>query len=174
MKSTTYNPPKRWLNRIAPTQYGIQGVVEDKHARELGGVAGHAGLFSTAHDLAVLTQMIVNGGTYNGRRFFKKSTVELFTKREKNNYGLGFDNALSVYGRSALAGAFGPNAYGHTGWTGTSVYVYPEKKIIAVYLTNRVYPSNKNMKNLAVRRAIHKAIVEALINRIKDTSQKQK
>lgn len=180
MKSTTYNPPKRWLSRIAPTNYVstlkacIHGVVEDRNARALSGVAGHAGLFSTAHDLAVLMQMIVNGGIYNGRRFFKKSTIKLFTKREKNNYGLGFDNALSVYGRSALAGAFGPNAYGHVGYTGTSVYVYPEKKIIAVFLTNRVCPSKKNEKILPLRRAVHKAIVEALINRTKDAPQKQK
>jgi len=180
MKSTTYNPPKQWLNRIAPTEYDstlggyIHGFVHDKNARALGGVSGHAGLFSTAHDLAILMQMILNGGTYNGRRFFKRSTVELFTKRQKNNYCLGFDNALSPYGRSALAGAFGPNAFGHTGFTGTSVYVYPEKKIIAVLLTNRVCPTRKNEKILPLRRAVHKAIVEALVKKVDNVSQKQK
>ena len=180
MNSTTYNPPKRWLNRIAPTEYDstlgtyIHGYVHDRNARALGGVSGHAGLFSTAHDLAVLMQMILNGGTYNGRRFFSKRTVELFTKRQVNNYCLGFDNALSPYGRSALGGAFGPNAVGHTGFTGTSVYVYPEKKIIAVLLTNRVCPTRKNLKILPLRRAVHKAIVEALAAPVKNVLQKQK
>ena len=180
MKSTTYNPPQRWLNRIAPTEYDstlgtyIHGVVHDKNARALGGVSGHAGLFSTARDLAILMQMILNGGTYNGKRFFKKQTVELFTKRQENNYCLGFDNALSPYGRSALAGAFGPNAFGHTGFTGTTVYVYSEKKIIAVLLTNRVCPTRKNEKILPLRRAVHKAIVEALDKRVNNVSQKQK
>ncbi len=180
MKSTTYNPPKRWLNRIAPTEYDstlgtyIHGYVHDRNARALGGVSGHAGLFSTAHDLAVLMQMILNGGTYNGRRFFSKRTVELFTKRQVNNYCLGFDNALSPYGKSALGGAFGPNAFGHTGFTGTSVYVYPEKKIIAVLLTNRVCPTRKNLKILPLRRAVHKAIVEALTRSVNDVLEKQK
>ncbi len=180
MRSTTYNPPKQWLNRIAPTEYDstlgtyIHGFVHDRNARALGGVSGHAGLFSTAHDLAVLMQMILNGGTYDSKRFFNKETVEFFTKRQVNNYCLGFDNALSPYGRSALAGAFGPNAFGHTGFTGTSVYVYPEKKIIAVLLTNRVCPTRKNEKILPLRRAVHKAIVEALMKKVSNVSQKQK
>ncbi len=180
MKSTTYNPPKAWLDRIAPTEYDstlgtyIHGFVHDRNARALGGVSGHAGLFSSAHDLAVLMQMILNGGTYNGKRFFSKRTVELFTKRQVNNYCLGFDNALSPYGRSALGGAFGPNAFGHTGFTGTSVYVYPEKKIIAVLLTNRVCPTRRNEKILPLRRAVHKAIVEALMKKVNNFSQKQK
>ena len=180
MKSTTYNPPKQWLNRIAPTEYDstlggyIHGVVHDRNARALGGVSGHAGLFSTAHDLAVLMQMILNGGTYDSKRFFNKETVELFTKRQVNNYCLGFDNALSPYGRSALAGAFGPNAFGHTGFTGTSVYVYPEKKIIAVLLTNRVCPTRKNEKILPLRRAVHRAIVEALINRVNNDASSER
>lgn len=180
MKSTTYNPPRRWLNRIAPTNYDstlgayIHGVVEDRNAWALGGVSGHAGLFSDAHDLATLAQMLLNGGVYNGRRFFGWRTVETFTKRQENNYCLGFDNALSPYGRSALAGAFGPNAYGHVGFTGTSFYVYPEKKIIGVLLTNRVCPTKKNEKILPLRRAVYGAIVEALTAPVKDVSQKEK
>ena len=171
MKSTTFNPPKEWLDRIAPTEYDstiggfIHGVVHDENARKLGGVAGHAGLFSTARDLAVLMQMILNGGTYGGKRFFKPETVKLFTSRQENNRGLGWDNALSPYGKSALAGAFGPNAFGHTGFTGTSVYVYPEKKIIAVLLTNRVHPTRANKKHIPLRRAVHRAIVEALVEK---------
>ncbi len=180
MKSTTYNPPKRWLDRIAPTEYDstlgtyIHGFVHDRNARALGGVSGHAGLFSTAHDLAILVQMILNGGVYNGRRFFRRETVETFTRRQENNYCLGFDNALSHYGRNALGGAFGPNAFGHTGFTGTSFYVYPEKRIIAVLLTNRVCPTRRNLKILPLRRAVHKAIVEALTASVRDVSQKQK
>jgi beta-glucosidase-like glycosyl hydrolase/CubicO group peptidase (beta-lactamase class C family) len=168
MRSTTFRPPKEWLDRIAPTEYDstlgdfVHGVVHDENARRLGGVAGHAGLFSTARDLAVCMQMLINGGEYGGKRFFKEETVRFFTKRWKNNRGLGWDNAMSPYGKSALAGAFGPNAFGHTGFTGTSVYVYPEKKIIAVLLTNRVHPTRKNKKHIPLRKAVHKAIVEAL------------
>jgi beta-glucosidase-like glycosyl hydrolase/CubicO group peptidase (beta-lactamase class C family) len=170
MKYTTFLPPKDWLGIIAPTEFDsasgsfIYGVVHDENARALGGVSGHAGLFSNARDLAVLMQMILNGGEYGGIRFFKKETVDLFTKRWQNNRGLGWDNALSPYGKSALDGAFGENAFGHTGFTGTSVYVYPEKKLIAVLLTNRVHPTRANTKHIPLRKAVHKAIVEALVN----------
>ncbi len=170
MKSTTFLPPKDWVDVIAPTEFDsslggfVHGVVHDENARALGGVSGHAGLFSNARDLAVLMQMILNGGEYGGKRFFKKETVELFTKRWSNNRGLGWDNALSPYGKSALDGAFGENAFGHTGFTGTSVYVYPEKNLIAVLLTNRVHPTRANQKHIALRKAVHKAIVNALVN----------
>lgn len=170
MKSTTFLPPKEWLDIIAPTEYDsstgsfIHGVVHDENARALGGVSGHAGLFSNARDLAVLMQMILNGGEYGGKRFFKKETVELFTKRYPNNRGLGWDNALSPYGRSALDGAFGENAFGHTGFTGTSVYVYPEKNLIAVLLTNRVHPTRANNKHIQLRKIVHKTIAKAVID----------
>ncbi len=170
MKSTTFLPPKDWVDFIAPTEYDsllggfVHGVVHDENARALGGVSGHAGLFSNARDLAVLMQMILNGGEYGGKKFFKKETVELFTKRWPNNRGLGWDNALSPYGKSALDGAFGENAFGHTGFTGTSVYVYPEKNVIAVLLTNRVHPTRANNKHIALRKAVHKAITEAIVD----------
>lgn len=170
MKNTTFLPPDKWIENIAPTEYDsllgkfIHGVVHDENARALGGVSGHAGLFSNARDLAVLMQMILNGGEYGGKRFFKSETVELFTKRWPNNRGLGWDNALSPYGKSALDGAFGENAFGHTGFTGTSVYVYPEKNVIAVLLTNRVHPTRANTKHIQLRKVVHKAIASAIIN----------
>ncbi|MEN3038227.1 MAG: glycoside hydrolase family 3 N-terminal domain-containing protein [Candidatus Kryptonium sp.] len=170
MRSTTFLPPKEWVENIAPTEYDstlgkfVHGVVHDENARALGGVSGHAGLFSNARDIAVLMQMILNGGEYGGKRFFKKETVELFTKRQPNNRGLGWDNALSPYGKSALDGAFGENAFGHTGFTGTSAYVYPEKNLIAVLLTNRVHPTRANNKHIQLRKVVHKAIAEALVN----------
>jgi len=168
MKSTTFLPPKGWIDNIAPTEYDsslggfVHGVVHDENARALGGVSGHAGLFSNARDLAVLMQMILNRGEYGGKRFFKNETVELFIKRWANNRGLGWDNALSPYGKSALDGAFGENAFGHTGFTGTSVYVYPEKNLIAVLLTNRVHPTRANNKHIQLRKIVHKAIAEAI------------
>ncbi len=170
MRSTTFLPPKNWLDVIAPTEYDgslggfVHGVVHDENARALGGVSGHAGLFSNARDLAVLMRMILNGGEYGGKKFFQKETVKLFTKRWPNNRGLGWDNALSPYGKSALDGAFGENAFGHTGFTGTSVYVYPEKNLIAVLLTNRVHPTRANNKHIALRKAVHKAITEAIVD----------
>jgi len=170
MKNTTFLPPEKWLENIAPTEYDstlgkfVHGVVHDENARALGGVSGHAGLFSNARDLAVLMQMILNGGEYGGKRFFRKETVELFTKRWPNNRGLGWDNALSTYGKSALDGAFGENAFGHTGFTGTSVYVYPEKNVIAVLLTNRVHPTRANTKHIQLRKVVHKAISNAIVD----------
>jgi len=170
MKNTTFLPPEKWLENIAPTEYDstlgkfVHGVVHDENARALGGVSGHAGLFSNARDLAVLMQMILNGGEYGGKRFFRKETVELFTKRWPNNRGLGWDNALSPYGKSALDGAFGENAFGHTGFTGTSVYVYPEKNVIAVLLTNRVHPTRANTKHIQLRKVVHKAISNAIVD----------
>ncbi len=170
MKNTTFLPPEKWLENIVPTEYDstlgkfVHGVVHDENARALGGVSGHAGLFSNARDLAVLMQMILNGGEYGGKRFFRKETVELFTKRWTNNRGLGWDNALSPYGKSALDGAFGENAFGHTGFTGTSVYVYPEKNVIAVLLTNRVHPTRANTKHIQLRKVVHKAISNAIVD----------
>jgi CubicO group peptidase (beta-lactamase class C family) len=109
----------------------------------LGGVAGHAGLFSTATDLASYAQMMINRGFYGGRRYFKQSTIEQFTQRQEMPPGsvraLGWDTPSE---EGSLAGDFfSPGSYGHTGFTGTSMWIDPKRKIAVILLTNHVYPS---------------------------------
>ena len=110
--------------------------MHDENAYALGGVAGHAGLFSTAADLAVFAQMMLNGGEYNGTRIIADSTVALFTKRAAGTRALGWDTC----GGSGSCGKYlGEDAYGHTGFTGTSLWIDPDRDMFVVLLTNRVH-----------------------------------
>ncbi|HLA99792.1 MAG TPA: serine hydrolase, partial [Bacteroidota bacterium] len=122
-----------------------------------------AGLFSTASDLAVFTQMILNGGTYAGTRYFRPGTVALFTGRRDSaqERGLGWD-FVSVQGYTSAGKYFGPRSFGHTGFTGTSVWADPEKKIFIIFLTNRVYPTRNNSKIRNIRPAVHDAVMQSL------------
>ncbi len=169
MNSTMFNPPDSLVYRIAPTEYDnywryrqIRGTVHDETSQLLGGVAGHAGLFSTAGDLAKLLQMLLNKGIYQGRRYIKASTVEMFVKRQSDlsSRALGWDTKSSAY--SSAGHLFSNSSYGHTGFTGTSVWTDPTRNLIVVFLTNRVYPTRKNLKILRVRPEVHDAIIEAL------------
>src|SRR6266576_6708153 len=142
MNETMYRPADSLRNRIAPTEvtpprgYPLQGEVHDENAYALGGVAGHAGLFSTAADLAVFAQMMLNGGEYNGTRIVADSTVALFTKRAAGTRALGWDTC----GGSGSCGKYlGEDAYGHTGFTGTSLWLDPDRDMFVVLLTNRVH-----------------------------------
>jgi CubicO group peptidase (beta-lactamase class C family) len=142
MTSTMFRPPPSLRSLIAPTEvapprgYRIQGEVHDESAFALGGVSGHAGLFSTADDLSVFAQMMLNGGEYNGVRVVADSTVSLFTRRTAGSRALGWDTANGEAG----AGQFlSPRAYGHTGYTGTSLWIDPERQLFVVLLTNRVH-----------------------------------
>jgi len=171
MKSTAYNPPSQVWNRIAPTEIdtywqktglAVRGRVHDENAATLGGVSGHAGLFSTASDLAILLQMLLEGGTYGGRRYINESTVGRFTQRqsEKSTRAIGWDtkNPTKSWAGSLLS----PKTFLHTGFTGTSVAVDPEKNLIVIFLTNRVYPSRSHQKIFEVRPKVHDTIVGAL------------
>ena len=171
MKDTFYRPSKSLRARIAPTERDdvfrkrlIRGEVHDEHAWVMGGVAGHAGLFSTARDLAVFAQMMLNGGSYGGRRILQRRTVEEFTARPASPTGstraLGWDRP-SPKGSSAGA-HFSPRSFGHTGFTGTSLWVDPEKQLFVVLLSNRVHPTHANLQIRKVRPAVHNAVVEAL------------
>ena len=129
----------RWRGRM------LQGEVHDENAFVLGGVAGHAGLFSTAADLSVFAQMLLNGGEYNGARIVSDSTVALFTKRAAgagdwsgSSRALGWDTADGD-GSSGIY--LTPRAYGHTGFTGTSMWIDPERNMFVILLTNRVHAS---------------------------------
>jgi CubicO group peptidase (beta-lactamase class C family) len=171
MTSTMYNPPASMFPRIAPTEIDtlrektgrpLQGHVHDENAAVLGGVSGHAGVFSTAHDLAVMLEMIRNGGRYNGRHYLRKSTIAQFIKRQssRSTRALGWDTKKAEH---SWAGTLvSERAFIHTGFTGTSVVVDPDRDFIIVFLTNRVCPSRENSKITAIRPKVHDAILNAL------------
>ena len=131
MTDTGFRPADSLRTRIAPTEvnsprgYSLQGEVHDENAYALGGVAGHAGLFSTAADLAVFAQMMLNGGEYDGTRIIADSTVALFTTRAAGTRALGWD---TCGGSGSCGKYFGEEAYGHTGFTGTSLWIDPDSR----------------------------------------------
>jgi CubicO group peptidase (beta-lactamase class C family) len=156
----SYNPVKKKvpLSRIAPTELDttfrkrlVHGFVHDPTAAMLGGVAGHAGLFSDAYNVAVVMQMLLNGGEYGGHRFLKKETVKLFTERYikegTNRRGLLFDKPETGSGKtSPAARSASSETFGHTGFTGTAAWADPENDLVFVFLSNRVHPSANDNK----------------------------
>ena len=142
MSDTRFRPDASLRGRVAPTElnpprgYPLRGEVHDENAYALGGVAGHAGLFSTASDLAVFAQMLLNGGSYNGTRIVADSTVRLFTRRAAGTRALGWDTCA---GKGSCGTYLSSSAYGHTGFTGTSLWIDPEREVFVVLLTNRVH-----------------------------------
>lgn len=169
MATTQFNPPQALYPRIAPTEDDqeyrkkvVRGVVHDENAFAMGGISGHAGLFSTAADVATFGEMLRNGGIYAHHRILPRRIVDLFTRRQK----LGdLERALGWQAPAGdgFAGKYGsPNGFGHTGFTGTSVWVDPEKELVVVLLTNRVHPTRANEKIEQVRPAVHNAIYESL------------
>lgn len=156
------------LARIAPTEVDtvlrmthVHGVVHDENAWAMGGVAGHAGLFSSARDLAVFAQMMLNGGSYGGVRIVETETVRRYTARQdpRSSRALGWDTPA---GRSSAGDYFSARAFGHTGFTGTSLWVDPEKDLFVVLLTNRVNPTRENTAHVALRREVHDLVQRAI------------
>jgi uncharacterized protein YbbC (DUF1343 family)/CubicO group peptidase (beta-lactamase class C family) len=145
MKETMFVPPESLRPRVAPTEH-LRGVVHDPTARRMGGVAGHAGLFSTAADLAIFCRMLLDGGTYGGVRILSPLTVARMTAPasaagDPNVRGLGWDIDSSY---SSNRGELLPlGSYGHTGFTGTSIWIDPVTKEYVVFLSNRVHPDGK-------------------------------
>lgn len=142
----------------------LRGYVHDEGAAMLGGVGGHAGLFSNAHDLGQLFQMLLNGGAYAGRQYLKPETVALFTGRNRYNYrALGFDRLVGGWQNVVNAGA-SRNTFGHLGFSGTSVWADPENQLVFVLLTNRVHPdpNNDRFQKMRIRGRTHKAVYRAL------------
>ncbi len=171
MTSTIFNPPDSLHASVAPTEvdthwqrtgHAVRGRVHDENAATLGGVSGHAGLFSTASDLTVFMQMLLNGGTYGRQRYLNAETVRMFTKRQSSASprGIGWDTRGS--GRSFSGTFTSEETFLHTGFTGTSVVCDPEKNIIVIFLTNRVHPTRESGKIFDVRPAVHNAIFESL------------
>ncbi len=165
------------LNRIVPTEQEkyfrlqlLRGDVHDPGAAMFGGVAGHAGLFSNAYDLAVIAQMLLNGGIFNGKKYLNKETIELFSTYHSgiSRRGYGFDkpekdNAIRPEPYPCLSAS--PLAFGHTGFTGTCVWVDPAYKISLVFLSNRVNPDggdNKKLLSINVRGKIQEAVYKAM------------
>ena len=142
MSDTHFRPSQSERDRIAPTEvssprgYPLRGEVHDENAWALGGVAGHAGLFSTAADLSLFAQMMLNGGTYDGVRIVSDSAVARFTHRAVGTRALGWDTSD---GDGTAGVHMGERAYGHTGFTGTSLWIDPDRDLFVILLTNRVH-----------------------------------
>jgi CubicO group peptidase (beta-lactamase class C family) len=149
MNHTFYTPPEEFLPLCVPTQVidGILlvGVVHDPLARLLGGVSGNAGLFSTADDLAIFARMLLNRGTFNGKRILSPLAVDRMTEiyriTDFAGRGLGWD--LESDYSTNQGDLFGPNTFGHTGYTGTSLIIDPDTETIVIFLTNSVHPEDK-------------------------------
>lgn len=176
MNNTTYNPRNYFpLTRIVPTEYDmtfrkqlIHGDVHDPGAAMIGGVGGHAGVFSNANDLAKLMQLYLQMGEYGGERFFSQTVMKEFTKCQfcanGNRRGLGFD-------KPEQSGKGGPTcdcvsylSFGHSGFTGTYAWADPDKEVVYIFLSNRVYPDadNKKLVNMNIRTEIQEVIYDAI------------
>ncbi len=142
MTHTFFRPADSLRKKIAPTaitpdgDFMVRGVVNDENAAALGGVAGHAGLFSTAGDLAVFSQMLLNGGVYDGVRIVSDSAVRLFTTRAAGSRALGWAMADGQWGSGRY---LSDGSFGHVGFTGTSIWIDPTREMFVILLTNRVY-----------------------------------
>jgi beta-N-acetylhexosaminidase len=178
LQNTGFLPLQKFdKNKIIPTEnekyfrlQTLRGYVHDPGAAMFGGVAGHAGLFSCAEDLAVIMQMLLNGGTFNGKRYLKKETIDLFTQYQSNisRRGYGFDkpekdNATRKEPYPAIS--VSPQTFGHTGFTGTCVWADPKDNLIYIFLSNRVHPlggDNTKLLKMGIRTKIHDAIYAAM------------
>ena len=177
MTTTGFKPWQRFgIERVVPTEEEkyfrrqiLRGYVHDEGAAMFGGVSGHAGLFSNAYDLSLLYQMLLNGGVLNGQRFLKPETIQLFTAygSDISRRGLGFDKPEKDNGSrkepypSSLAS---PETFGHTGFTGTCVWVDPQSRLVYIFLSNRVYNTRTNnlLGQMNIRGKIQDAIYKAL------------
>ena len=170
MYRTTFRPKEKFdLAEIVPTAYDktyrnqlVHGYVHDQGAAMMGGVAGHAGLFSTAIDLTKLMQLYLNKGTYGGQRYLEAKIIDQFTAKQypMSQRGAGFDKSLikSIRGASS-------EAYGHFGFTGTLVWVDPKHELVFVFLSNRVNVSEENnlLSSKKVRENILQAVYDAIL-----------
>jgi beta-N-acetylhexosaminidase len=165
MRSTGFNPSGP-LGRIAPTEVDrvlrrthVHGVVHDENAWAMGGVAGHAGLFSTATDLARFAHMLLRAGRLGESRVLGPGVVAMFTERQPDmDRALGWDAAQGT----GIAESFSDAAFGHTGFTGTSLWIDPERDLYVILLTNRVNPTRERTGIGVLRRAVHRWAVEAV------------
>jgi CubicO group peptidase (beta-lactamase class C family) len=167
MTSTMFRPPASLKPRIAPTEFDpwrqrkIWGEVHDENAFALGGISSHAGLFSTGRDVARFCRMYLSGGTLDGARIFSPETIARFTTLQDSalsNRALGWEKPNGVNSGGHLMSR---RAFGHTGFTGTSIWMDPERDLFVILLTNRVNPTRQNLKISGVRIALADAVVAA-------------
>jgi CubicO group peptidase (beta-lactamase class C family) len=164
MRETMYRPPPALLARIAPTEMDtirgkIHGTVHDPRAFYLGGVSAHAGLFGSARDLARFAQMYLNGGELDGARVFRPETIELFTARQVADRALGWQKPS---GTNAAGRLMSERAFGHTGFTGTSIWIDPAQDIFVILLSNRVNPTSVNPRISGVRAGLADAVMSVV------------
>jgi CubicO group peptidase (beta-lactamase class C family) len=166
MTHTAFNPPPAWQASIAPTANDqsfrhriIQAEVQDENASVMGGVAGHAGVFASAEDLATFAHAMLSGG----RPILRPETLALFTRRESSPPGtsraLGWDTPSS---QSQSGKYFSANSFGHLGYTGTSLWIDPERQLSITLLTNRTWPDCSNQAIKQLRPKFHDAVIESL------------
>jgi len=169
MTSTTFNPDTVMRLRIAPTEIDsargglVRGAVHDENAHAMGGVSGHAGLFSSIRDLTVFAQMLLNGGEYGGVRIVKPATLARWTAPQGrgSSRALGWDTPSK---NSSAGKHFSPRSFGHTGFTGTSMWIDPERGLFVILLTNRVNPNRDNNRHIPLRRAVADAAQAAIVD----------
>lgn len=173
MHTAGYLPRNRFpKDRIVPTEDDkvfrktlLEGYVHDQGAALKGGVAGHAGLFANANDLAIYYQLMLNKGTYGGEQYFKPETVDMFTTKQSNvsRRGLGFDRWDPDLTKKYPSSLASPQTYGHTGYTGIGVWVDPSRGLIYIFLSNRVNPTvSEQLGRLNIRPRIQDAIIKAI------------
>ena len=172
-----FNPLDHFpIERVPPTENDtyfrhqlIQGFVHDPGAAMMGGVMGHAGLFSDVYDLAAILQMMINGGRYNGVQLLKPTTIEQFTKNHfspLNRRGLGWDKQLfipDINGPCCISAS--DESFGHSGFTGTFIWADPKYKMVYIFLSNRIYPNagNNKIADMNIRTNIQQVVYDALI-----------
>jgi CubicO group peptidase (beta-lactamase class C family) len=165
MNETMYRPPASLKPRIAPTEIDpvrggkVWGVVHDERAYYLGGVSAHAGIFSSAHDLARFARMYLNNGTLDGVRIIRPETIELFTTRQVQDRALGWQKPD---GSNSAGHLMSERAFGHTGFTGTSIWIDPSRDVFVILLSNRVNPTRANNKIGRVRVALADAVMSTM------------
>ena len=165
MTETMYRPPSSLLSRIAPTEVDssrggkVHGFVHDERAYYLGGVSAHAGIFSSGHDLARFAQMYLNGGTLDGVRIFGPEVIRQFTTRQVADRALGWQKPD---GRNSAGHLMSDRAFGHTGFTGTSLWIDPERDVFVILLSNRVNPTRANQRIGRVRVALADAVMSTV------------
>jgi CubicO group peptidase (beta-lactamase class C family) len=173
--TTGYKPLERFSAQlIAPTEFdkiyrkaNIKGTVHDERAAMMGGVAGHAGLFSNSNDLGKLGQMLLQEGSYGGTRYYKPETIRQFTNKQfdKSRRGLGWDKPIQSDWNSPTSLYASPKTFGHTGFTGTCLWVDPEFNLVYIFLSNRVYPDRSNKLITAnIRSRIQDVIYESIFS----------
>ncbi|MFO7723774.1 MAG: serine hydrolase [Bacteroidales bacterium] len=175
LSATGFNPNLHFpLERVVPTEYDryfrntlVHGFVHDPAAAMMGGVAGHAGLFANARDVAVMMYALSNKGRYGGEQIYNPETIDYFNQRHYRRIrrGLGFDKPETISGnKSNVTSLASSNSFGHSGFTGTFTWADPDNELVYVFLSNRVHPSGENplLTRLGVRTSIHAVLYEAI------------